>query len=145
MGRSEPGLCGASHSLNSVNGERTTEHERTTGAANLPTIEHASFPRFPSVCVSTTTSVTSQSCQMNHTCCNVITHIKLIRKHVTQVCVCVGGVLDIRGGALLGAGGGARCTLVLRCLQEMFRCFVQGRRVQLSLMKSTTEFASGIL
>lgn len=30
----------------------------------------------------------------------------------------------------------ARCTLVLRCSQEMFCCFVQGRRVQLRLISS---------
>ena len=39
-------------------------------------------------------------------------------------------------GALWGVEGDARCTLVLRCLQEMFCCFVQGRRVQLRLIMS---------
>ncbi len=34
----------------------------------------------------------------------------------------------------IGAEGDAGCTLVLTCLQEMFRCLVQGRRVQLRLM-----------
>lgn len=43
-----------------------------------------------------------------------------------------GGAGDYEG--VIGVKGDARCTLVLRCLQEMFCCLVQGRRVQLRLM-----------
>lgn len=39
------------------------------------------------------------------------------------------------GGRFIGAWG-ARHTLVLRSLQEMFRCFVQGRRVLLKSIMS---------
>lgn len=65
-----------------------------------------------------------------------------------------GGVREGRGrdggveglyGLHQGWEGDARCTLVLRCLQEMFRCFVQGRRVQLKIdNESTTQLLSGI-
>lgn len=39
-----------------------------------------------------------------------------------------------RGACFWGGGGidgDTRCTLVLRSSQEIFRCFVQGRRVEL--------------
>jgi len=55
-----------------------------------------------------------------------------------------GGISRLYRGFFLE--GDARCTLVLRCLQEMFRCFVQGRRVQLRLIMSRPQkLLSGIL
>lgn len=102
-------------------------------ALSLSTQTLSSFPSSLSVYVSTTTTVllTSQTYQINHTCCNVIIYIIiLIGKLVTR-----GGwrgqTIDVEERGEVGLwglhkGGDARCTLVLRCLQEMFRCFVQG-------------------
>lgn len=99
-------MRGGPHSLNSVNEEVITEHERETGVVNLPTIpQHLNLPTrslthcphkhtsFLLPCLSASpqqpqrlkNAVTSQTCQINHTCCNVIIYIIiLIRKLVTQ-------------------------------------------------------------
>lgn len=97
------------------------------------------------------TLFTSQTCQIKyHTCCHVLIYIFiLIRKVVTRggggktinVGWCGGGTM----GLYRGLGRDAGCTLVLRCLQEMFRCFVQGRRVQLRLMSRPQKLIPGIL
>lgn len=101
---------------------QSTEHERTTAVANLPTIQRASClsvsPQQPQ-CYLTGLADTSHVLQ----CDNI---------HQTHQKTCYSGLCE-RGGNI---EGDARCTLVLRCLQEMFRCFVQGRRVQLSLIMS---------
>lgn len=136
------------HSLNSVNEEVTKRCKRATGGVIWPTmpktcplahsLSNKNFLPFPvclrlheNQCLKNT--VTSQTCQINHTCCNVIiynhTHRKTCYSGVNRRCRGAGGTM--RG--FIWSRGDARCTLVLRCLQEMLRCFVQ---VQLRLIMS---------